>query len=244
MWKMKTIRLLIVLVLITTLLLAACSSAPRVGELQTESHSVELGDAKLVSVEINMGAGNLEVTGGAAKLLESTFVYNVTKLKPEVDYSAGTLVVRQPDTHGLPVLQGISNFHNEWSLHLADNVPMDLSVDLGAGTGNLKLAGLSLTGLEVSLGAGDYMIDLSGDWARDLDVTLNTGAANTTLKLPNSVGVLVEVEPGPNAIEASGLTHDGEVYTNAAYGVSDVSMHVKMEPGIGYINLEVEEAND
>lgn len=240
---MKTKHILISLILFA-LVLASCSSRAKVGELQTESQSVEQGDATSVRVKVEMGAGNLQVTGGADKLLESEFVYNVSKLKPEVTFTEGTLVVWQPNVKGLPPLQGISGFHNEWALHLSDRVPMDLSVDLGAGAGNLKLAGLLLTGLDVSLGAGEYMIDLSGDWARDLDITMNTGAANITLKLPNGIGVRVEVEPGPNAIETSGLTQDGEVYTNAAYGVSDVTMRVKMEPGIGNINLEVEEAND
>jgi D-alanyl-D-alanine carboxypeptidase len=32
---------------------------------------------------------------------------------------------------------------------------------------------------------------------------------------------------------------DGNVYTNASYGVSDVTMRINMEPGIGQINLEV-----
>jgi hypothetical protein len=238
---MKKNHILITFVLSTALVLANCSSGARVGELQTESQSVELGDAKSVRVEINMGAGNLQVTGGADKLLESDFVYNVAKLKPEVMYADGTLVVEQPDVDGLPVLQGITGFRNEWDLHLFDGVPIDLSVDLGAGTGNLKLGELSLTGLDVSLGAGEYMIDLSGDWARDLDVTMDTGAANISLRLPRDVGVRVEVEFGPSMIEARGLTQDGNVYTNAAYGVSESTLHVDMEAGIGQINLEVEE---
>jgi hypothetical protein len=166
-------------------------------------------------------------------------VYNVAKLKPEVVYADGRLIVRQPDTNGLPALQGITDFRNEWALRLSDRVPIDLSVDLGAGAGNLKLAGLLLTGLDVSLGAGEYMIDLSGDWARDLDVTMDTGAANISLKLPGEVGVRVEVEPGPNMVNATGLTQDGNVYTNAAYGMSDATMQIAMESGIGQINLEI-----
>ena len=235
---MKTKHLLISLILFA-LILANCSPRAQVGELQTESKSVELGDAKSVRVEISMGAGNLQVTGGADQLLESDFVYNVAKLKPEVRYTDGTLVVRQPDTYGLPALQGITDFRNEWRLHLSDRVSMDLSVDLGAGAGNLKLAGLSLTGLDISLGAGEYMIDLSGSWANDLDVTVDTGAANISLKLPSDVGVRIEVEPGPNLINATGLTQDGNVYTNAAHGVSDVTMQIDMESGIGQINLEI-----
>ena len=172
---MKTNHILISLILFV-LVLASCNSAARVGELQTKSQSVELGDAKSVRVEINMGAGNLQVTGGADRLLESDFVYNVAKLKPEVMYSYGTLVIQQPDTNGLPVLQGITDFRNEWDLHLNDEVPMDLRLEMGAGASELRLASLSLTGLDITLGAGGSTIDLSGNWARDLDVTIDAGA--------------------------------------------------------------------
>ena len=230
------------LVLLAVLLLAGCSSPVRVGALQTESQSVEQGDAKSVRVEIAMGAGNLTVTGGAEKLLEADFTYNVAKLKPVVKYTDDTLVVRQPDTSGLPDLRDITDFRNEWGLRLSDAVPMDLSVDLGGGVGDLQLAGLSLTGLDISLGAGEYTIDLSGDGARDLDVTIETGAANVIVRLPKDVGARVRIEPGPNLIDATGLTQDGDYYTNAAYGVSAVTLQIDMQPGIGLITLEEEEA--
>jgi len=236
---MKTNQLLIVFVLIAALLLSGCGSDARVGALQTESQSVELQDARSVRVEINLGAGDLQLTGGAKKLLESDFTYNVAKIKPEVGYTDGKLVIRQPEIDGVPVLQGITDFRNEWNLRLFDQVPMDLSVDVGAGTGELQLAGLSLTGLAVNLGAGIYMVDLSGGWARNLDVTIDTGAANITLRLPKDVGVRVKIESGPHTIEATGLANDGDVYTNAAYGVSDVTMQVNIEAGIGQINMDV-----
>ena len=235
-------RFLIDFVLVAALLLVGCAPRARVGELQTESRSVALGDADSVRVEINMGAGNLEVTGGAQQLLESDFVYNVAKLKPELMYADGMLVVRQPDTRGFPALQGITDFHNEWSLRLNNEVPMGLTVNLGAGAGNLELAGLSLTGLDISLGAGEYRIDLSGNWAHDLDISMDTGAANTSLQLPRDVGVRVQIESGPNVVNATGLKQAGNIYTNAAYGVSDVTMHINLEAGIGQINLEVDEA--
>ena len=237
---MKSRFLSIVLMLVGALLLAGCGSRARVGALQTESQSVEMGDVKAVRVELNLGAGDLKVTGGAKKLLEADFTYNVARLKPVVEYTDGTLVVRQPDVKGLPVLRDIEDFRNEWGLRLYDKVPMDLSVDVGGGTSDLQLTGLSLTGLNVSLGAGTYTVDLSGDWARNLDVTVDAGAANISVRLPRDVGARVKVEPGPHTIEATGLAQDGDVYTNAAYGVSGVTMHVDLEAGIGHINLEVE----
>jgi len=238
---MKTNHLLIALAL-GALLLAGCNSEARVGALRTESQLVELEDTGPVHVEINLGAGVLDLAGGAEKLLEADFNYNVARLKPEVKYTDGTLVVRQPNVRGLPVLRDITDFRNEWDLRFNDAVPMDLRVDVGGGTSDLQLAGLSLTQLDISLGAGISTIDLSGGWARDLDVTIDTGAADITVRLPRTVGVRVEVESGPTVIDATDLTKDGNIYTNDAYGVSEVMLQVNMEPGIGRINLEVEEA--
>jgi hypothetical protein len=238
---MKKNHILIALVLLGTLLLTGCGARARVGTLQTESQSVELGDAESVVVEITFGAGDLEVTSGAQKLLDADFIYNVAKLKPEVEYTNDTLVIRHPEVRGLPALQGITDYRNEWNLRLNDELPMDLSVDMGAGSSDLHLAGLPLTRLDVILGAGISTIDLSGDWARDLDVTIDAGAADLTVRLPSEVGARVAVDAGPTTIEATGLRRDGNIFTNDAYGVSEVTLQVDIEAGIGRINLEVEE---
>jgi hypothetical protein len=220
-------------------LLAGCSSDYRVGELHSESQSVELVDAQSVIVKINMGAGDLKVAGGAEKLLEADFNYNVARLKPEVEYTDGTLVVQQPEVDGLPVLPGISDFRNEWGLYLYDGVPINLSVNMGAGNSELQLDRLSLTGLDVVLGAGVSKVDLSSDWVRDLDVTIDAGATDLSVRLPTDVGVRVEVDRGAAVIEAPDLTQDENVYTNDAYGVSNVTLHVDVKAGIGRVNLEL-----
>ena len=239
---MKTTRLLIALTVFGALLLAGCAPRARVGELRSESKSIELGDAKSVRVEINFGAGDLKVAGGAENLLEADFTYNVTELKPEVEYTDGTLVLSQPESKGLQLdLRSITDFRNEWGLQLNDLVPMDLRVEMGAGTSDLQLAGLSLTGLDITLGAGNSTVDLSGDWARDLDVTIHAGAGDITVRLPKDVGVRVQVDAGVGTVESRGLKQDGDNHTNAAYGQSKTTLQVDIEAGIGQINLEIEE---
>lgn len=222
------------------LVLAGCGPRIRVGELRTESESVELGDAGAVRVEIVMGAGDLQVAGGAQDLLEADFAYNVAELKPEVEYTDGTLVVQHPDVSGFRALQDITDFRNEWDLRLSDGVPMDLSVKMGAGTSDLQLAGLALTGLDLEIGAGTSTIDLTGDWAGDVEAVIETGATDMTLRLPKDVGVRVEVESGPTAVTAPGFLQDGTVYTNAAYGSADVNLRIDINAGIGVITLALE----
>ena len=98
-----------------------------------------------------------------------------------------------------------------------------------------------MTRLEVNLGAGEYTIDLNGDWTRDLNVTVEAGAANVRLRLPGEVGVRVEIEAGQHTVEAAGLTQDGTIYTNAAYGKSEATLQVNVEAGIGQIFLEIDD---
>jgi hypothetical protein len=248
------------------ILLAAsgCGGGVRVGKLQTESETVELGGAASVRVEIDMGAGELDVAGGAAELLEADFTYNVAELKPEVDYSGGTLSVRTPDVDtGIGSLWDLDDYRYEWDLRINDDVPMDMRVRVGAGRSDLQLGSLSLTRLEVTHGAGEVVVDLSGsssltrldigggagavtvdltgNWQDDLEATIEGGVGKRTLILPKDTGIRVKVETGVGGVDATGLTKVDEYYTNDAFGQSEVTLNIEVEGGVGGTELRVGE---
>lgn len=254
-----TLLILIAVVFIAT----ACDGGVRVGDLQTKSQTVELGDADSVDVEIQMGAGELDVSGGASELLEATFTYNVEELNPRASYDNGRLVVEDSDVaEGFGSLLDLDEYRNEWDLKLNEDVPMVMTINLGAGLSHLALGALALTSLNINggagdvdvdltgsqslsrfdfeMGAGEVTIDLTGDWQNDLDARLSGGLGEITIRLPGDVGVSVDVETGIGGVNASGLTKDGDIYTNDAYGASDVTLRIDIEGGVGQINLEVE----
>jgi hypothetical protein len=256
----------IALLAMVALLLAVsgCASGVRVGKLQTESETVELGDAASVRVEIDMGAGELEVAGGAAELLEANFTYNVAELKPEVDYSGGTLFVRTPSVEtGIASLLDVTDYRYEWDLRLNDDVPTELDVNVGAGRTDLKLGSLSLTRLDVAGGAGEILVDLSGSdsltrldigggagaltvdltgvWQDDLEATIGGGVGKRILILPRDTGVRVKVEVGVGGVDAAGLTKEGEYYVNDAYGQSEVTLYLEVAGGVGETELRLGE---
>ena len=208
------------------------------GELQTESKSVQLGGAKSVQVQIKMAAGELKVEGGASDLLNAEFTYNVPRWKPEVSYDvngdSGQLTIQQPSGGG----HG-GHTHYEWDLRLNNNVPMEISVDEGAGRAQLDLVGLQLARLELNLGAGETTINLDGPWKKDLTASVHGGVGKATLQLPRDVGVRVAAHGGLGAINASGFSKDGDAYVNEAYGKSPVTLRIEVEGGIGEINLQL-----
>jgi N-terminal domain of toast_rack, DUF2154 len=238
---MKTNRLLIVLVLLAALLLAGCSSRVRVGDLQKKSQTVELGDADSVKVEIQTGADELDVTGGASELLEASFTYNVEELNPRATYTDGRLEVKDSGVSiGIASLADLAEYRSKWDLKLNEDVPMEMNIKLGVSPSNLALGALALTRLNIGGGAGEVTIDLTGDWQHDLDARIEGGLGDIHLTLPREVRVRIEIDPGIGGVDASGLTRDSNTYTNDANGVSDVTLRIHIDGGVGDINLDLE----
>jgi hypothetical protein len=262
MRKEKITLVAMLFILVVLFLITGCEERARVGDLQTETETVELGDAESVEVEIEMGAGELDVSGGASELLDATFTYNVEELNPEATFSNGKLVVRHDDVkEGIGTLFDLDDYRNEWDLRLNEDVPMEMSIDLGAGRSSLAVGGLALTSLAINAGAGDVdldvsgsqslttldfnmgageiTLDLTGEWQDDLAATIKGGVGEMNLRLPSDVGVRVNVDTGVGSVDISGLTKDGDIYTNDAYGDSDVTLRIDIDGGVGQINLDV-----
>ncbi len=235
--KLLGISLLLIIVVGIT----GCIGRLRVGPTQTESRSVELGNAETARVDIKMGVGQLRVNGGAKELLEAEFTYNIEDWDPIVDYdisgSQGRLTIEQPESEfeGIPD----NEVEYEWDLLFSDEIPMSMDVDLGVGESNLELSGLSLTGLNISIGVGETTIDLSGDWEESFDVDIRGGVGKSTVILPRDVGVKVDTQTGIGSIDVHGLIRNGNTYTNEAYEGADVILDINVQGGVGSINLEL-----
>ena len=239
-------RLVIMLVAAAAvaLFMGACGTQrggiQQVGEMQRESRSIQAEDARSVRANLKMGAGELNLTGGADQLMEADFSYNVADWKPRVDYDVsgetGELDVRQGSGGGVN-LGG--DARNEWDIRLNDEVPADLVVQMGAGESDLDLDDLTLRGLDLEMGAGRTTIDLTGDYDRDLAASIQGGVGQATVQLPSEVGVRVEAQGGLGEINAEGLQKEGEAYVNDSYGDSEVTIDVDIQGGVGQINLEV-----
>lgn len=233
-----------VILLLAAVLLAGCGSFGRlaVGPTVSETEVVELGTAETARVEVKMGVGELEIGSGAADLFEGTFTYNIENWKPVVSYdvrgSEGRLVVSMPETNtdGFPD----DSVRYEWDLAFNEDVPLDMSVELGVGESDLTFSDLLLTDLTVRTGVGKTTIDLGGDWRQSFDVNIEGGVGEAIVVLPRNVGVRVEPTTGLGSVNVFGLVQDGDVYTNEAYETAEVKVDVRVRGGIGTIRLELE----
>jgi len=155
------------------------------GELREESVQVPLNDAAAANVDINFGAGELRLRPGVEEgLLEADFTYNVDKLKPVVEENrrGDRLDVNlRLDTDGLSFNFG-EDTRNEWDIHLSDQVPMSLDLDLGAAKGRLNLGGVRLTDARIKAGAAEVEIEWDALNPELLDL-LNVDAGAASLRM-------------------------------------------------------------
>jgi len=218
------------------LLLSSCSVYVT-GPTQHDSVSIARDASEFLSVNLNMGAGDLRVGPGTRKFAEGDLSYNVQSWEPVVKYSAaaghGTLEIDQPASKGAHT----GNTKYNWNLQLADDVPLDLTVHFGAGDATLDLGRLTLRTVDVEMGVGEVHMDLRGSPQRNYDVRVNGGVGEATIRLPRDVGVSAKAEGGIGEIHTSGLHKQGDRWLNDAYERSKATIHLDIHGGIGQINL-------
>jgi hypothetical protein len=232
---------LIAVLVIFWLATLACNAlqTTRIGDLRTDTRKVETDSAASVKVQIEIGVGELGVQSGANSLMDATFRYNVDEWKPKVDYHEsgvqGELSVTQQGKK-LPVGNQLIN---EWDIQLSNDIPLDLVIHTGAGNSDLSLSNLSLNGLEIETGAGVTDIDLTGSWEHDLNVSIQGGLGEITVRLPSETGVRVQMNTALVSVRASGLEKDGSAYINQAYGMTQNTITLEIDAGVGSVILEV-----
>src|SRR5579864_1332499 len=180
------------------------------GDYQHDTQAVELQGAKTVDVNIDIPAGQLTLSGGSSRLMDADFRYDRYEGKPTVDYTVNGGRGR------LRVTQDENNWHthfgtedNEWNLRVANDVPTDLNVQVGAGQTNLRLNSVDVKNLDVHMGAGQLDLDLTGSRKDSVQGTIEGGVGQATIRLPKDVGVHVDATGGIGAVDVSGLHRDG-----------------------------------
>jgi len=231
------------------------------GDVLTEDKSVGTQGARSARVELRMGAGKVNVRGGAFDLMNATFSYNVSAWKPIVDYvvtnDQGRLLVREPNgTYSFS-----AKYRYEWDIRLNSSTPMDIEVKTGAGNASLDLsdmmvrtltvdagaASASITGspkvmtsMDVKTGVGSVNIDLTGEWKNSATVHVDGGVGSIKLVVPKNVGVTVDAKRGIGSITMPDFTRDGNTYRNAAYGSSAITLSIDLNVGVGSVTITQE----
>lgn len=204
--------------------------------------NVSLGGAKEVEARLELGLGKLEISGGASELMEGEFTYKDQALEPKVNYkvedSIGKLKV-SPHCEDVSYNR-FSGLTQEWKIRFSNHIPLNLRVSAGVGKSLISLQDINLNHLRIESGVGSSTINLCGKWKTSFSVKLEGGIGKYKLLLPKDIGVKLDVSKGIGSLKGTGLILAGtNTYVNQAYEETDVKIDIKLDMGIGGIEIEL-----
>lgn len=202
-----------------------------VGDVEEFSHLIPLDTQKNLDVILNINAAKAVISSTSENIFEGDFIYNVSKLKPEIEYRNGRLKVYQQSNIKL----GIQKIRNDWKIKLTDKIPMELSLNINASSTEIDLTDMILNKLQVDLNAGSgdiYISNQNNGSIKNTKLKVNAG----DLKIKGLGHLNTEhLDVDVNAGNAS-LDFRGDMIKNANINIesnaASVSLNVPENVGI------------
>lgn len=149
---MKYKILMVIFILLFTTL--ACSFNVNIPTVTTSAETIYTiketvpQDQESSELEIGMGAGQLNISGGSDDWVSGEVKYNVSLWNPEIRSTKYGIRIIQETNKQLSIPN--NKVINAWNIQLGDH-PTDLEINAGAYQGNLDLSGIPLTKLKLMM---------------------------------------------------------------------------------------------
>jgi hypothetical protein len=123
-----------------------------------------------------------------------------------------------------------------WDLGLASEVLLELETDLGAGSADLDLTGLTVDNLEVSMGIGQATVTLPDEGR--FQAKIEGAIGKTVVVIPSGMAARIRVDTG---LAVSDLPESYQqrdnVYTSPGYASADSRVDLEVSQAIGKVTI-------
>jgi hypothetical protein len=210
--------------------------------LTPNTTTLGLDGAAAGHVRITMGAGEVTLRGGApaTALAEATVFSRAPEWQPEIVQSMNGSVKSATitDTGHKGKEWFAVHSPNSWEIAMNEQVPVDLTVDVGAGDSRLDLGSLNLTSLVVNNGAGDTEIDLGRNRAGSYHAEIHNGVGDLTIRIPRDSNTRITLHHGVGDISSKGFEQENDILVTTGFSTSLPINEILVKQGVGSISLE------
>jgi hypothetical protein len=209
-------------------------------ETVSEQVSEPLEDVDSAEFYLDPAVGDVELYS----LSDSTRLFEANipgQLGRYVNYSystsAGTADVELGLT-GSVVMPGFwgTNRDMGWDFALTDDIPLDLSMDMGVGRVELDLTELTMEEVNLDFGVGEAIVRIPDHG--QITVNIDSGIGQTTIIIPETMAAQIEIDEG-----LSGHTipvkyeHDGDMYTSPDFDTAEDYVEIYVGQAIGQVSI-------
>ena len=227
---------LLLAIFLTSSISASCIGT---GPIKETNHTVPADEIETAKVDLRMRAGELNCRGGSDQLMEARFLTTVESWVPDITYevrgSRGILGLKQKKSKRF----NLGKKKNIWELRFSDSIPLEMEMDLGAGTCRLDLTYIRLETLTIDIGVGELELRLPEDISDRVRVIVDGGIGSASIVIPEHVGARVEASGGLGSIDIDGMKKKGSKYFNNAFDYDKPYFDISIEGGIGSIEVKM-----
>lgn len=186
-----------------------------------------------LKLDLEFGGGSLRIGSSADEWFEGNF----RGMKADCRVRSGRDDVRiQVD----PAHKTNLDFRDvEWVMNIAPNLLTDLDIKTGALNGELDLSRLRCRRMELNLGAGEMEVRF-GDTVPESDVKIHAGAAKIRLKIPDTLGVKLELNGvlNNNNLDRLNWIREDNRYYSPNYQTAKNKMEIDAEVSVSEFEVE------
>ena len=115
----------------------------------------------------------------------------------------------------------------------------ELEVNVGAASFTaLHLANANADQIRVRGGVGAVDLDFSGSWTRDLTVSTRVAIGKTTIRIPDDVGVRIEIQRVAAGFDHEGLVKRDDAWYSRNWDTASHKLRIRSETVFGAIAVE------
>jgi hypothetical protein len=208
------------------------------GNIETENASIDLQGASTASLKINHGAGELKIHSGANlnELAHGSFSGG---LDHKANRNGDRLEVKMrpaKDVMDFPFFGPRTQL--DWDVALNPEIPIALTMNLGANKAMLDLRDLKMTDLKLETGASETRVTLPavGRYRADFDL----GAASLEVIVPDGLSVRIHASIGAASLQVneSRFPRNGSYYQSPDYDSAANIVDMTIDAGAASINVK------
>jgi len=200
--------------------------------------SIPLSGSNDAVITFEHGAGQINLNGGVqpGTLLSGEFFGGV---RESLNQSGTTthLVLKVPDDVFFFWPMGSINSRT-WNVKVSPEIPLDLHLKTGASESKLDLTDLLIRNLRIDTGASSTQINAPSH-AGYTRMDLHSGAASIIVTIPQGVAAKIDSKGGlsSNNIDRTRFPQNGNLYESPDYSTSTNRIDIKVETGIGSVEI-------
>ena len=203
--------------------------------------SVEIERGEEISsatIHIIAGVSDINIKGGAEKLIEGNFQTNLMELqkssKVENEIQKVKIEIQKDDDW----YKSLNSEGSKMDINLNSRVPMDLYFETGAVKAKINLSNVLVRTVDIKTGISSLDLVL-GDNMEKTDVKLEAGVSEIKISLPKTVGARIKIDSGISSRELNGFEKTGEKeYQTSNYDIADKKIEMDLDIGITDLKID------